>query len=719
MGLSLLAPLFLAGLALLGVPYLIHQIRRPERDPVPFSSLLFIPNVPRKVIERRRIQHILLMLLRMLLFLLLVLAFARPYWKIFATTESVDSDARHLILIDTSYSMATAGVFPDATRKALKILSSIDKAEPVGVIAFDRSPHLIAPIHTSGDPEAGSHERAEEAIEGLETTEESTQYLPALQFAQSILTSIPTGQDEARQRFIVHLISDFQRSGLPEEHTGWKLAPSIELDPVQVHAPDAVNHAITEISVRRNSDGQLRILGKVKNWSKRVGGGSPPDLEVRLFLNGEEEAANTLSVKGGNASQTAFTVDQAGAVSGWLELGGDDLEADNRRYFTWNPKGKKSVVLLADARSPQSSRQEKWPALRFFQQALAPGPRLPWAVETVSQDDLAGQLQAAVPDAVIACDLDGLIPQTAQTLLEYLRAGGQLLLLLNQTFDIDSLSTTLLAPIGIQATGPQFEEIRQARFQSLSWVDLEHPIFTPFTGTQFNDFSFVRFHNYFLLKQTDPNGTGMRILARLEDDTPAIVEVTAGNGRAIIWPFPLDLRWTNLPKTPRFLPLLHETLAYLCPPGKDDPSYRVGERVRPDDLVLASTASTPGTPHLIQLPGEETPIELQTSQLRDSDLLIPRHAGLLTSSGRPGRAIAVNVDAGEGDLTTVDPTEFELRLASAPSLRQEGEASQSPTSTASVFQEDFIVKREYGHAILVLIFTLLVLEGWYMSALKR
>jgi len=78
MPLAFLAPLFLGGLALLVAPWLIHQIRRPERQTTRFSSLMFIPPTRKEVIERRRLQHILLMLLRMAMLVFLALAFARP-----------------------------------------------------------------------------------------------------------------------------------------------------------------------------------------------------------------------------------------------------------------------------------------------------------------------------------------------------------------------------------------------------------------------------------------------------------------------------------------------------------------------------------------------------------------------------------------------------------------------------------------------------------------
>ena len=104
-GLAWLAPLILGGLAFLGLPWLIHQIRRPERDTVRFSSLMFLPSAHKRVIERRSVQHLLLMLLRMVLLLLLALAFARPSQMYLAATPSPAGAGAHMILLDTSYSM--------------------------------------------------------------------------------------------------------------------------------------------------------------------------------------------------------------------------------------------------------------------------------------------------------------------------------------------------------------------------------------------------------------------------------------------------------------------------------------------------------------------------------------------------------------------------------------------------------------------------------------
>ena len=76
-------------------------------------------------------------------------------------------------------------------------------------------------------------------------------------------------------------------------------------------------------------------------------------------------------------------------------------------------------------------------------------------------------------------------------------------------------------------------------------------MFLAFNGTQFNDFSVLRFFNHLKL-DVDPTEPAVTVLARFEDDWPAMVEARIGDGKLIVWPFAVQLSWTNLPKTARF-----------------------------------------------------------------------------------------------------------------------------------------------------------------------
>ena len=123
---GLLVPLFAFGVALIGIPYFVHRIRRPERETVRFSSLMFVPDIKREVIERRRVQHIVLMLLRMAVLVALALAFARPFQEMILDAEAAPSGRTdHVIAMDVSLSMGYDGVWERAKTGAKAVLETV------------------------------------------------------------------------------------------------------------------------------------------------------------------------------------------------------------------------------------------------------------------------------------------------------------------------------------------------------------------------------------------------------------------------------------------------------------------------------------------------------------------------------------------------------------------------------------------------------------------
>ena len=87
MGLGLLVPAFLAGLAALVIPIVLHLRHRDKDRPQRFPSLMFLQQLPIRIAERRRITDLPLLLLRLLALVLLVLAFARPVFSRQAAAE--------------------------------------------------------------------------------------------------------------------------------------------------------------------------------------------------------------------------------------------------------------------------------------------------------------------------------------------------------------------------------------------------------------------------------------------------------------------------------------------------------------------------------------------------------------------------------------------------------------------------------------------------------
>src|SRR5262245_64287592 len=104
---SFLTPLFLLGLAGLAIPVIIHLIQRERKNVVQFPSLMFLRRIPYQSVQRRRIRHWPLLLLRLAALLLVVAAFARPFLRRESLTAAAAGGAREVVfLVDRSYSMA-------------------------------------------------------------------------------------------------------------------------------------------------------------------------------------------------------------------------------------------------------------------------------------------------------------------------------------------------------------------------------------------------------------------------------------------------------------------------------------------------------------------------------------------------------------------------------------------------------------------------------------
>src|SRR5918911_3420223 len=79
MGWSFLTPAFLAGLAALAVPIIVHLIHRERRETIAFPSLMFLRKIPYRSVRRQKLRHLLLLALRCLAIAIIVAAFARPF----------------------------------------------------------------------------------------------------------------------------------------------------------------------------------------------------------------------------------------------------------------------------------------------------------------------------------------------------------------------------------------------------------------------------------------------------------------------------------------------------------------------------------------------------------------------------------------------------------------------------------------------------------------
>ena len=124
---SFITPLFFFGMLAAAVPILLHLIKRERATKVEFPTLMFLRKISKKVIRFQKLRHLLLLLLRVLAFLLLALAFTRPFREtVSAARPTGKVSTAHIILLDNSMSMAYGDRWERARKAAADIARSAE-----------------------------------------------------------------------------------------------------------------------------------------------------------------------------------------------------------------------------------------------------------------------------------------------------------------------------------------------------------------------------------------------------------------------------------------------------------------------------------------------------------------------------------------------------------------------------------------------------------------
>src|ERR1043165_9481614 len=178
---NFLAPAFLAGLAAIAVPGIIHLIHRERKTVVEFPSLMFLQRIPYRSVRRQKLRHILLLALRCLALAIVVMAFARPFVRRDAPLRATGSGARELVvLVDRSYSMGAGDHWTRAQAAARRAVSGLGPTDRATLVAFDNeAAALTPPTHDAATLNG--------AIAALRPSSEGTRYAPPPQLASPIL----------------------------------------------------------------------------------------------------------------------------------------------------------------------------------------------------------------------------------------------------------------------------------------------------------------------------------------------------------------------------------------------------------------------------------------------------------------------------------------------------------------------------------------------------
>ncbi|MDP8243834.1 MAG: BatA and WFA domain-containing protein [Candidatus Hinthialibacter antarcticus] len=701
---SFLAPLLFAGSLMLIAPWVFHRIRKPQQKAVVFGSMMFVPQVKKKVLEKKAIQHWLLMLLRMLLLLILVLAFARPYRMFVAEATDDDGAARHWVLLDNSYSLGADGLFESAKERASAVVNTLAANERVGLIVFNQSVEGEYPIVIENESPQDNRRRIRQAIDASTLSQSGTAYLPALQRAQELLLANRASDDEEAKK-VIHIVSDFQQSGMPPQTNDWRASAQVELKLEPIENTKDENFSISDIAVRKAPQGGFRVLGQIKNGTDKEA-----SREVALVIDGAEVERKSVAVQPGHSMKVSFKTDWDihKSQAGYLALPDDDLLLDNKRYFAWNPQSLHQVALFEDA-----TDNRRWPAAWFVEQALRISGDSVWTIEKRAVNEMASYLNDENSyAAVLAPTLNALTQTSIDRLQTYLEQGGKAMAWIDPMQTVNQDAAAWIASLGMNLEGPRFETANDDQFDILSWIDFDHAIFFPMRDIEFNDFTMVHFYQYIKLTLDETGDGAGKALARFDKTHPALIEAPIGEGRLLLWTFSPTLDATNLPRNPKFVPVMFEALNELIGARQEKIEYAVGDPLR------WGNAMDERLEWAVELPEETSALALTRDGLRQDAPMLPR-AGVVSwrrDGSDEAYQYAVNIDASESDSKVVLEDVF-IRALGSSALVQAYNIEQLAKERAELDEQ--LVKVEYGWWALMVLLIGLIAEGLYASLVSR
>jgi hypothetical protein len=624
---SFLAPLFLAGLAALAVPVLIHLIQRERKNVVPFPSLMFVRRIPYSSIRRRRIHNWTLLMLRLAAIALIVAAFARPFVRSTALAAAAGGARDIVVLLDRSYSMGHGDQWDRARRAAADAVRSMTDGDRAALVLFAAEAEIA--VQPTND-----RARLESEINATALSAAGTRLGPALKLAGSLLAASNLPRRE------VFVISDFQRSAW-SPGDGLRLPAGTTVTPITVAAENTRNVAVSPVSLQRDTvSGQDRITVTANLLNRS--GDTISNLPVSLEIDGRVAQSATVTLQPFAAVSTAFPpiILTAANTRGTVRIGDDALTEDNAFHFVLSPPRPVPVTIVNGARTTRDQSL-------YLSRALAIGEAPRFEATTRGVEDLTDEVLSRT--RLVILNDAGPSEAVAARLQRFVESGGGLLVALGPQTTWPAKSAEFLPAVPSASV-----DRSRGTAGALGGLEFGHAVFEPFRAPRSGDFSAARFYGY---RSVTP-AKDAQVLARFDDGAPALVARAVGRGRVLVWTSTLDMYWSDLAIRPVYLPFVHQMARHLAD-FRDRPSWAtVGQ------VIDLSQEGDPTRPRVALAPGgARLPLEgdqgrvLQLSEhgfyeIREQD----RQASLVTVA-------AANVELAESDRTAIDPVEIVAAVA--------------------------------------------------------
>ena len=625
------APWFLAGVAAVGLPIWLHLLKKHRSTPLPFASLMFFEQHIQSSIKHKRLRYLVLFAMRTALVALIALAFAKPYIHQKALPASRAGEVS-IMAVDNSLSMRAGDRLAHAKQMAKAAIDRLGPGQRAEVMAFGARMQAMSEL-------TDDHAALSAGVDAIEPSDARTSFAELARAARSIAQSLRLPVD-------VQLFSDMQQSGMPPNFNDLRLNQDVRLEPhpVDKQVPNFTVENV--VAPRRVYDAKKqRLLATIAGF-----GTKKADRVVSLSLNGRVVESKTVTVpENGRATAEFLSLDVPhGQNKGEVRIdSADTLPQDDHFYFSTERVEPRHALFVHEADSSQG--------LLYFKSALEASGETAFMMDPAAPEQVANVSPERYAFVVLS-DAGPLPAAFENELRGYVRSGGSVLI---------ALGRNSAAITHVPVSDVRFEETRYAgregdRFQTAAWLDSSHPaILTD------NRWEGVKFYQAIRVAPGDA-----RVVARLSDQTPLLLDQQVGQGRILIFTSTFDNIANDFPLHASFVPFVEQTARYLGRLDAGPAGVTVGSFAELRDTKAKGAAVDVIDPHGVSALSLAEGASAENIQFTESGFYeIHRPTGPET--------VAVNADRHESDLAPAPQETLTLWENTAQGASGAGGTSES------------------------------------------
>jgi len=681
----------LGWLAAAALPWLIHRWNRRQHRTTAWAAVDLLLTAVGQRSRQVKLQQWLLIAVRTAILVLVALAAAEPVQRHWALGASGTGRSHTIIILDQSYSMGLrmqeTSRLERAKAQARLLVENRRSGDVFSVLGWAQASDNVLGRPTTDVSLVLA------AISSLTQTEEIAELSVATRAAQ-IAIERAKAKVPSLDRHDVVFFSDLARNTWLAHTEGQsqlkELSEQARLTIVDVGDGHQENVAIVDLVVAP----KILMAGREVSFvaTLRCFGDSVwSDLDVELSVDGQSVETKQVSLSAADVSTVHFVhqFEDEGMHTVQVAVADevDKLSIDNRRWLAVEVRPQLRVACIAG----------KPGAADDIARALAPGKLAEGLEQTIHPEIVPisrlGSLDLTEYDAVFLCSTADLNLYESDQLTRFVEAGGGLAVFLDGQTPTESFARLL--PVVVHEAVPEGEFY----FDVLAYA---HPIIEPFRGNENAGLLKVAVMKYCRLEIKSDHPSVEKVLA-FDSGDPALVVEPFGLGRVAVMAIPISLAvrtgeqnpWSSFAVSPSFLPVMRELLANLVRSSwLKDRNYQVGHSAAIAwDLSRRETEVTvrrpDGTEQVLRTPAAEEQSKIFISKIPSSGIY---HVG---AAGEPIARFAVNLDALESDLSTINPQELPTFFATGPE-------SSSVANAISTADYSFAPSLLAGAAVLLL-----------------